>query len=95
MEPARRGPHFDQPWLLRPFDQLRWYPVDADELLSMRAAQERGELDIEIEETTFRLRDHHRFLAEHAEEIATFRRSQQRAFDAERERWARTGEFDR
>ena len=24
----RRGPHFDQPWLLRPFDQLRFHPVD-------------------------------------------------------------------
>ena len=21
----RRGPHFEQPWLLRPFDQLRWF----------------------------------------------------------------------
>ncbi len=23
----RPGPHFEDPWLLRPFDQLRWFPV--------------------------------------------------------------------
>ena len=32
----RPGPHFDQPWLLRTFDQLRFHPVSADELLAQR-----------------------------------------------------------
>jgi len=91
----QRGVQFEQPWLLRPFDQLRWFPVAADELLEMRAAQEHGELDIKMETTTFLLRDHLRFLDDNAAEIATFRSSQQAAFEAERQQWERDGEFSR
>ena len=50
-----RGPHFEQPWLLRTFDQLRWFPVSADELLDMREAQGAGALPIRIDDTSFRL----------------------------------------
>ncbi len=57
---AAAGPHFDDPWLLRPFDQLRWFPVSADELLEQRAAQEHGELPLRIEETSFVLADQQR-----------------------------------
>jgi urea carboxylase len=91
----QRGPHFERPWLLRPFDQLRWFPVPADELLEMRAAQELGELEIKMEEVTFRLRDHQRFVAEHADEIAMFRATQRAAFEQERRQWERDGEFAR
>jgi len=90
---AQRGPHFEQPWLLRPFDQLQWYPVDAEELLEMRAAQEQGELPLKMEEVSFRLSEHRRFLAEHDEEITSFRTTQQAAFAAEREAWERSGEL--
>ena len=91
----QRGPHFEQPWLLRPFDQLRWFPVEADELLEMRVAQERGELEIETQESSFRLRDHQRFLNDNATSIAAFRSTQQAAFQAERDQWERDGEFTR
>jgi len=90
----QRGPHFERPWLLRPFDQLRWFPVEADELLEMRQAQERGELDIKMEHITFRLRDQ-RFLIDEADDIAAFRAKQQAAFRAERVQWERDGEFAR
>lgn len=89
-----RGPHFDMPWLLRPFDQLRWYDVSAEELLDLRAEQAAGELPIRIEETTFRLADHERFLAAEAPSIEAFRATQQAAFAAERAAWAAAGEFD-
>jgi urea carboxylase len=88
----RRGPHFPVPWLLRTFDQLRWFPVEADELLAMREAQGVGELPIAIEETTFRLADVERALAPHADDIAAFRARQQQAFAAERAAWAGAGE---
>ena len=88
------GPHFDEPWLLRPFDQLRWHPVSADELLDLREQQGAGQLAIDIEESSFRLRDHERFLAEEAESIAAFRTTQQAAFQVERQAWADAGEFD-
>ena len=81
-----------RPWLLRPFDQLRFHPVTADELLDQRARQAAGELALRIETTTFRLADHRRFLADHADEIAAFRARQQAAFAAERAAWARAGE---
>ena len=88
------GPHFDDPWLLRPFDQLRWHPVSADDLLGLREQQAHGELAIEIEDSSFRLRDHERFLADEAESIGAFRHTQQAAFDTERQAWADAGEFD-
>jgi urea carboxylase len=87
-----RGPHFREPWLLRTFDQLRWHPVGADELLEMRQAQAVGELPIAIEDTTFRLADVEAELAPHAAEIAAFRTRQQAAFAAERAAWADAGE---
>src|SRR4029079_6062174 len=92
---GRAGPHFVEPWLLRTFDQLRWYPVEADELLEMRAMHGRGELDIKMEDTVFRLGDYQRFLTENADDIAAFRTVQQDAFAAEREQWERDGELDR
>ncbi|HKY13400.1 MAG TPA: 5-oxoprolinase/urea amidolyase family protein [Microthrixaceae bacterium] len=88
------GPHFTEPWLLRTFDQLRWFPVGADELLEMRDAQLAGALPIEVEHTAFRLTDHRRFLVDHAVEIDRFGSTQRAAFAEERERWAAAGEFD-
>jgi allophanate hydrolase subunit 1 len=88
------GPHFDRPWLLRTFDQIRWYPVEADELLDLRAQQGDGRLPLRIEDTTFRLSEHERFLAANAESIDTFRTTQQAAFNAERAAWAASGELD-
>ena len=89
------GPHFDEPWLLRTFDQIRWHPVEADELLDLRAQQAEGRLPLRVEETTFRLSEHEQFLAEHAESIDAFRTTQQAAFAAERTAWAASGELDR
>ena len=84
-----------EPWLLRNFDRIRWYPVGADELLDLRAEQAHGRLELDIEDGAFRLSDHRAFLAEHVEEIETCQRRQQDAFDRERRAWAAAGEFDR
>jgi urea carboxylase len=75
------------PWLLRPFDQLRFHAVSAEELLEQRAALLAGELEPRTEPATFRLAEHVAFAAEHAGSIAVFRRRQQAAFAAEREAW--------
>lgn len=89
------GSHFERPWLLRNFDRIRWYPVDAEELQDLRAEQAQGRLALDIRDGAFRLSDHRAFLAEHAEEIDRCRRRQQDAFDEERRAWAASGEFDR
>jgi urea carboxylase len=89
----RRPPFRDgKPWLLRFFDQIRFYPVGADELLRMRAAFLHGGVDVRIEERPFSYRRYRQFLAAEAESIAAFKQSQQAAFDAERERWAAAGQ---
>ncbi|MDX2932161.1 5-oxoprolinase/urea amidolyase family protein [Streptomyces ipomoeae] len=83
------------PWLLRFFDRVKWYPVDADELLSLRADIISGRFVPRIEEGTFSLAEYERFLADNADSIADFRTRQQAAFAAERAAWEAAGEFTR
>jgi urea carboxylase len=82
---------FVQPWLLRFFDQIRFYPVSAEELLQLREDFPRGRFQLRVEETTFRLADYRAFLASIAPDAAAFKSRQQAAFDAERERWHAAG----
>jgi urea carboxylase len=77
-----------KPWLLRFFDQIRFYPVAADELLRLREDFLTGRFKLRIEEETFSLRRYNAFLHEIREEAAAFKTRQQAAFIAERERWA-------
>jgi allophanate hydrolase subunit 1 len=89
----RRGPYFTEPWLLRTFDRIQWFSVDSDELLDLRAAQARGVLALDVEETTFRMADYHPFIEIHSDEIDGFKQRQRAAFDKEREAWSGAGEF--
>jgi urea carboxylase len=77
-----------KPWLLRFFDQIRFYPVGESELLEFREEFLRGRTKLRIESTTFRLADYRDFLAAHRPSIEAFKSRQQAAFEAERERWA-------
>ncbi|GAB10418.1 putative urea carboxylase [Gordonia araii NBRC 100433] len=90
------SPGFDpeHPWLLRFFDQIRWYPVSAEELLDMRAdvAAGRG-TSTRITDGTFSLAQHQRFLDANAEDIAARRHAMTLARDEERRRWSAQGEF--
>jgi urea carboxylase len=76
------------PWLLRFFDQIRFFPVGERELLEFRAAFLRGRVRLEIEETAFRFADYRAFLEANRASIEAFRARQRAAFVAERERWA-------
>ncbi|MBI4904989.1 MAG: urea carboxylase [Acidobacteria bacterium] len=77
------------PWLLRFFDQIRFYPVSAQELLELREDFPHGRFRLRTEETQFSLRDHHAFLASINDSAAAFKATQQQAFQEERERWAK------
>ncbi|MBM7060376.1 urea carboxylase [Pseudomonas sp. UL073] len=81
-----------KPWLLRFFDQIRFYPVGADELLQIRRDFPLGRYDLRIEHSELALADYQQFLADEAEGIAAFRGQQQAAFNAERERWIASGQ---
>lgn len=80
-----------KPWLLRFFDQIQFYPVEAAELMEMREDFLRGRLHVDIEETTFNLGEYLQFLESIKESAETFKASQQKAFRAEREMWKKLG----
>ena len=81
-----------KPWLLRFFDQLRFYPVSAEELLEIRRDFPLGRYPLRIEHSTLRLAEYQQFLAREAQSISAFRNHQQRAFNAERKRWIASGQ---
>ncbi|RYL88510.1 urea carboxylase [Sporolactobacillus sp. THM7-4] len=81
----------DKPWLLRFFDQIRFYPVSPEELLQNREDFLRGRFEADITETTFDLGKYMSFLDSIKEETDKFRTRQQSAFNEEREAWHRLG----
>ncbi len=84
-----------KPWLLRFFDQIRFFPVSAEELAEWRRDFPHGRRAIRVEESTFRLADYRAFLSQNADSIAAFESSRQAAFETERAAWQASGEFDR
>ncbi len=92
----RRGGLFQaDPWALRSFDRIRWYPVSADELSELRQETDAGRGRFATEDGAFALADYHAFLEREADPIARFRERQRLAFDEEKARWRASGEFDR
>jgi urea carboxylase len=81
-----------KPWLLRFFDQIRFYPVSAEELLRIRRDFPLGRFDLHIEHSELHLADYQAFLDREAEGIEAFRSQQRAAFDAERQRWIESGQ---
>ncbi len=76
-----------KPWLLRFFDQVRFYPVTEAELDALRADFREGRAAVRIEEEVFDFAAQQRFLAQQADSIAAFQARQKRAFDAEVALW--------
>jgi len=92
----RTTEHFEpgKPWLLRFFDQIRFYEVSAGELQQIRQDFPNGDYPIRIEETRFNLKDYEGFLAENEREIRNFTARRQRAFDEELQRWIESGQIN-
>lgn len=81
----------EKPWLLNFFDQIKFYPVSAEEILQAREDFLRGKYPIEIEETEFSFKDYKRFLEENKDTIKVFKDHQEASFQAERTRWKEQG----
>ncbi len=79
--------------MLRFFDQIRFYPVTAEELLQHRKDFLTGKFQIRVEEETFRIKDYQVFLDRNSASIDTFRSTQRAAFSEERERWEAAGQL--
>ena len=86
--PAFQG----QPWLLRFFDQICFYPVSAEDLQRIRQDFPLGRYPLRMEESQLNLADYQAFLTKEAQSIETFRQKQRAAFDAERRHWIATGQ---
>ena len=90
----RRTVEFEQPWLLRFFDQIRFYEVSHDELQQIRRDFPQGRYPLTVEQSQFSLADYEQFVANNTADIARFREHRQRAFGAELERWHANGQFN-
>jgi urea carboxylase len=91
----RAGLFAEQPWALRFFDRIEWYPVSAEELLDLRAETEAGRGHVDVTDGVFDYGEYTRFLAANATSIEAFRARQSAAFAGEKERWRASGELDR
>jgi len=88
----RSTPEFrDTPWLLRFFDEIRFFPVSHAELTEARAAFPHGAYPVRIEEGRFSYAEYAAGLAANAAEITAGKARQQAAFEAERARWKAEG----
>ncbi|MBH8564980.1 urea carboxylase [Nostoc sp. CENA67] len=81
-----------KPWLLRFFDQIRFYPVSHEELMRHREDFIEGKFKLTVEQTTFKFRDYQQFLQEISQEAMTFKTRQTIAFREERDRWQVTAQ---
>lgn len=88
----RQTEEFKKPWLLRFFDQIKFYPVSSEQLTQIRHDFPRGNYPLKIELTTFSLVDYQQQLYENQSSIVTFKEKQQKAFEAERQHWQETGQ---
>lgn len=89
----RQTAAFTQPWLLRFFDQIRFYPVDAQELQQIRRDFPLGNYPLKIEETRFNLAQYQQFLQHNHDAIEQFQNGRQSAFAEELAQWKRDGQL--
>ena len=89
----RKNADFEQgkPWLLRFFDQIKFYEVSEEELMQMREDFKAGRLKLRIEEGVLNLKEYNQFLTDNADTISEFKTTQQANFEAERRRWHEAG----
>ena len=85
---------FTQPWLLRFFDQIKFYEVSAEELKQIRQDFPKGRYSIKIEETRFNLAQYLGFLDDNNSEIQQFTDMRKSAFDDELQRWIDSGQIN-
>lgn len=89
----RQTKEFEQPWLLRFFDQIKFYEVSAEELVQIRKDFPLGRYPLKIEQTEFDLDAYIALMQDEAEPIKAFQSQRQQAFDAELQHWRETGQL--
>jgi len=82
---------FTKPWLLRFFDQIKFYEVSGEELKQIRRDFPHGNYPIKIEETTFDLNKHNEFVEQNRDSINQFKKMRHDAFEKELQHWKDNG----
>ena len=85
---------FTQPWLLRFFDQIRFFEVSHEELLQIRQDFPQGRYKLNIEETEVSLASLNQVVENNREDIHAFTQRRETAFTSELEHWRATGQFN-
>ncbi|MEC7295569.1 MAG: carboxyltransferase domain-containing protein, partial [Pseudomonadota bacterium] len=89
----RTTQHFINPWLLRFFDQLRFYEVSHEELQQIRRDFPHGRFELPIETARFKLADYQADIDKNTDAIEAFRTKREAAFQAEMAAWRANGQF--
>ena len=84
---------FEQPWLLRFFDQLRFFEVSTEEMTKIRRDFPVGKYKLRIENTQFNLKDYHEMLNQRKSRSELFREKRSTAFLQELQMWHDSGRF--
>lgn len=87
----RQTKEFDKPWLLRFFDQVKFYPVTTEELHEIREKFLYGKFPLTIENKTFKLKEYKEFLKTNEEQSNSFQTKRGQAFEDERLMWKEKG----
>ncbi|KAF7341805.1 Urea carboxylase [Mycena sanguinolenta] len=94
-----KGSNFapDRPWLLQPFDQVRFEPVSEERYLQLENEFNAGRYQFRIEDTTFSMVEYSAFCVSVAEETAVFQAKQKHGVQQQErleerllEEWERT-----
>ena len=90
----RKTSVFEKPWLLRFFDQIRFYEVSHDELTDIRKNFPQGRYSLKIEDSSFSLSKYQAFLQNQQADIDSFTSQRQQAFEEELANWHATDQFN-
>nr|MBX2857978.1 urea carboxylase [Cellvibrionaceae bacterium] len=85
---------FSQPWLLRFFDQIKFFEVSEDELQHIRREFPKGRYRIETEHSEISLTEYETFLQRNQASINAFTQRRERAFASELDRWIKSGQMN-
>eukprot|EP00494_Astrolonche_serrata_P028439 UN28705 len=68
----------ETPWLLRMFDQVKFYPVTPEELDEHRAGFQTGLFNIKVENTNFNLKEYNKMIEDSQDEINEYKKKQRK-----------------
>ena len=90
----RKNEVFAKPWLLRLFDQIKFYPVSNEELSQLRADFPIGKWKPKIEESVISMPELSKQWQQREDEIKVFSQQREQAFASEMANWKANGQLN-